>query len=91
MGSSSGVKELAHLSLPIAEYELRVTNVAARMSMIQRPAEKIAFTDVAIANPNLIEYSFVEAPLLPFAAALAASAPNQATDPVGQSDVASCS
>jgi prepilin-type processing-associated H-X9-DG protein/prepilin-type N-terminal cleavage/methylation domain-containing protein len=63
LGSSAGVKELAHLSLPIADYELRVTNVAARMSMIQRPAEKIAFADVAIANPNLIEYSFVEAPL----------------------------
>ena len=62
LGSSMGVKEMAHLSLPILEYERQVVNTPAKMNMIQRPSEKIAFADAAIANPNLIEYSFVESP-----------------------------
>lgn len=63
LGSGSGVPELASLSLPILEFEARVMNAPAKLSMIRNHAEKIAFADAAMANPGLIEYSFLEAPL----------------------------
>jgi prepilin-type processing-associated H-X9-DG protein/prepilin-type N-terminal cleavage/methylation domain-containing protein len=63
LGSSIGQKELASLSLPIADYEQKVVNAPAKLNMIQRPSEKIAFADAAIGNPSLIEYSFLEPPL----------------------------
>ena len=63
LGSSLGVPELAGLSLPLPDYERRVVNVPAKAAKVRRPAEKIAFADAAIANPALIEYSFVEPPL----------------------------
>jgi prepilin-type processing-associated H-X9-DG protein len=63
LGSGLGVPELAHLSLPLADYEARVVNTPAKASQIKNPAEKIAFTDAAIANPSIIEYSFVTPPL----------------------------
>lgn len=62
LGSSSGIPELASLSLPIDEYERRVTNVPARLAQIRKPAETVVFADTAIANPLLIEYSFIEPP-----------------------------
>jgi prepilin-type processing-associated H-X9-DG protein/prepilin-type N-terminal cleavage/methylation domain-containing protein len=63
LGSGLGVPELASLSLPIIEFERRVVNTPAKMTEIRSAADKIAFSDAAIANPNLIEYSFVTAPL----------------------------
>ena len=63
LGSGLGVPALAHLSLPLPEFEARVVNVPAKTSQVHRPAEKLAFADCAIANPALIEYSFVEPPL----------------------------
>lgn len=74
LGSSSGVPALASLSLPTADYEARVTNVPARLSQVRRPAETVCFADTAIANPNLIEYSFVEPPQ--FADGSAVSSPS---------------
>jgi prepilin-type N-terminal cleavage/methylation domain-containing protein/prepilin-type processing-associated H-X9-DG protein len=63
LGSGLGVSALASLSLPAAEFEKQVVNRPARVSHIKHPAAKIAFTDAAIADPNLIEYSFVTPPL----------------------------
>ena len=62
LGSGLGVPALAHLSLPPAEFERRVVNTPAKATQIRRPAEKVAFGDAAIANPALIEYSFLEPP-----------------------------
>lgn len=62
LGSGLGVPALAKLSLPILEYERRVVNVPAKTSQVRRPAEKVAFADAAIANPALIEYSFLTPP-----------------------------
>jgi prepilin-type processing-associated H-X9-DG protein len=62
LGSSTGQKDLAGLSLPITEYEQRVVNAPAKLNMIQRLSEKIAFADAAMGNPGLIEYSFLEPP-----------------------------
>ncbi|MCW2763754.1 MAG: type secretion system protein [Marmoricola sp.] len=62
LGSSLGVPALTKLSLPILEYERRVVNVPAKAAQVRRPAMKIAFADAAIANPALIEYSFVTPP-----------------------------
>jgi prepilin-type processing-associated H-X9-DG protein len=63
LGSGEGVPELATLSLPLLEFEARVMNTPAKATMIRNPAEKIAFADAAIANPGLIEYSFLAPPL----------------------------
>lgn len=62
LGSGLGVRALSKLSLPILEYERRVVNTPAKTGQVRRPAEKIAFADAAIANPALIEYSFVTPP-----------------------------
>ena len=63
LGSGLGVPALASLSLPIAEYEAQVVNLPAKMSAIRQSSNKLAFGDAAIANPALIEYSFIEPPL----------------------------
>ena len=63
LGSGLGVPALAHLPLPIAEFERRVVNVPAKLAQVRRPAAKVAFADAAIATPLLVEYSFVEPPL----------------------------
>jgi prepilin-type N-terminal cleavage/methylation domain-containing protein/prepilin-type processing-associated H-X9-DG protein len=41
-------------------------NTPMKQTMIRRSAEKVMFADVAFADPMLIEYSFVEAPLNPW-------------------------
>ncbi|HVT89351.1 MAG TPA: prepilin-type N-terminal cleavage/methylation domain-containing protein [Tepidisphaeraceae bacterium] len=52
LGSSIGVSNAAGAD-----------STPAKISAIHKPAETIAFTDAAMATPDLIEYSFVEAPL----------------------------
>lgn len=44
-------------------FHITWVNRPARLAAIRRPAETIMFADVAIAQPQLIEYSFVEPPL----------------------------
>jgi prepilin-type N-terminal cleavage/methylation domain-containing protein/prepilin-type processing-associated H-X9-DG protein len=64
-GSGTGVPGLGTLimSLSISEFERRVGNVPAKVTMIRQPATKVAFADTAMALPALIEYSYVEPPL----------------------------
>jgi prepilin-type processing-associated H-X9-DG protein/prepilin-type N-terminal cleavage/methylation domain-containing protein len=38
-------------------------NLPAKISQVRKPAETIAFTDAAMGDPRLIEYSFVEPPI----------------------------
>ena len=71
LGSSLGVATMANWTLPIAEFDRRVTNVPARISQVRNSAAKITFADAAIATtvnvfttaPAISEYSFVTAPL----------------------------
>lgn len=63
IGSGIGAPQYAHASMTTADYERLVINVPAKITMIRRSAEKICFADAAIADPNLIEYSFAEPPL----------------------------
>lgn len=63
IGSSSGIPALAGLSLPPVQYDERVSNVPAKLGQVRRPERKYMFADAAIANPGLIEYSFLEPPL----------------------------
>ncbi len=63
LGSGTGIPELASLPLPTPEFETRVVNIPALAAQVHNAADKIAFADTAIANPTLIEYSFVEPPL----------------------------
>ena len=49
--------------ISIAKKEANFGNVPAKISMISHPGQTIMFADSAMANPNLIEYSFVEAPV----------------------------
>ena len=63
LGSGLGVPELAGLSLSIRVFEQRVVNVPAKLTQIREPASKIAFADTAIAEPRLVEYSFISPPL----------------------------
>jgi prepilin-type processing-associated H-X9-DG protein len=51
-------------TMPPAMLESLFGNRPARVSQVKRPAETILFADVAMANPNQIEYSFIEPPLL---------------------------
>lgn len=44
-------------------YTVPATHAPAKQNMIKRTSEKIAFADVAFANPGLIEYAFVEPPV----------------------------
>jgi prepilin-type N-terminal cleavage/methylation domain-containing protein/prepilin-type processing-associated H-X9-DG protein len=47
------------------EYDRQVINVPAKMTLVRRPAERLAFADAAIATPaGLIEYSFLEPPVV---------------------------
>ena len=62
VGSSLGDPALIAASLPYEQFEKRAGNVPARQAQIARPAEKIFFSDSAMAFPSLIEYSFVEPP-----------------------------
>jgi prepilin-type processing-associated H-X9-DG protein/prepilin-type N-terminal cleavage/methylation domain-containing protein len=66
IGSSELCPALVGLSLGPAAWDREVGNRPAKQNMIRRPAEKIAFADTAIAPApgNIIEYSFVEPPLL---------------------------
>jgi len=63
LGSSLGDAALVASPMPYEVFELRVINVPAKQSQIRRASEKVAFADTAIANPALIEYSFVTPPL----------------------------
>lgn len=63
LGSRINWPESASVVLPLPEYERQVVNTPARLLQVKRHTETIAFTDTAIANPWLIEYSFVEPPL----------------------------
>ena len=50
-------------AMTVAEQELRIGNVPAKLSQIRRPSDKLAFADAAIATGDgLIEYSFAEPP-----------------------------
>lgn len=63
LGSRSGVQPWASMSLSAPLFDKEVMNVPARLSQVRHHAETVAFADTAIANPDLIEYSFVEPPL----------------------------
>jgi prepilin-type processing-associated H-X9-DG protein/prepilin-type N-terminal cleavage/methylation domain-containing protein len=65
LGSSSHIPELASLELDPVEYDKRVNNVPAKLAQVKRPAQKVVFGDAAVANPLLIEYSFLEPPIDP--------------------------
>lgn len=54
---------LASGSMSAVKLDTDFGNRPARMAMIHSPARTICFTDAAIANPNLVEYSFAEPPL----------------------------
>jgi prepilin-type N-terminal cleavage/methylation domain-containing protein/prepilin-type processing-associated H-X9-DG protein len=62
LGSSQAEPELATLPLGPAEWDRRVGNVPAKLNRVRNSAEKIAFSDAAMAAPDLIEYSFLEPP-----------------------------
>jgi prepilin-type processing-associated H-X9-DG protein/prepilin-type N-terminal cleavage/methylation domain-containing protein len=59
----SSLEEPAAASIGMPEYETRYVNRPARFASIRKPSETIIFSDVAMASPALIEYSFVEPPL----------------------------
>ncbi len=61
-GGSENVPELASLPLGPAAWDKQVGNVPAKMAQIQHSYAKIAFADAAMADPTLIEYSFLEPP-----------------------------
>jgi prepilin-type processing-associated H-X9-DG protein/prepilin-type N-terminal cleavage/methylation domain-containing protein len=63
IGSSQGVPAFAALMLGPLQWDEQVGNVPAKQSQVRRPAEKVAYSDAAMASPNLIEYSFVEPPM----------------------------
>jgi prepilin-type processing-associated H-X9-DG protein/prepilin-type N-terminal cleavage/methylation domain-containing protein len=44
-------------------YSVDSTNTPAKLVMIRNSTNKIAYADVAFADPNLIEYSFIEPPV----------------------------
>jgi prepilin-type processing-associated H-X9-DG protein len=44
-------------------WSIEAVNRPAKLSGIRKPSETILFTDAALGNPHLIEYSFVEPPL----------------------------
>jgi len=62
IGSSTGVPRASAGVVGLFQYESRVVNLPAKLSMLRKSSETIIFTDSAIANPNLIEYSFIESP-----------------------------
>ena len=61
LGSNQGEIDPT-LTIGLAELERRYVNVPAKSNQIKDTAHKIAFTDAAMAAPDLIEYSFVEPP-----------------------------
>lgn len=60
MDSASG-------SMSIFKLEANYLNVPAKISMIASPGQTVMFTDAAMADNGMIEYSFVEAPINSYA------------------------
>ena len=76
LGSSSEDPRFANAILTPLVWDREMGNVPAKHNMIRRAAEKIAFADAALANPTLIEYSFVEPPHFTVAAQQIESSPS---------------
>jgi prepilin-type N-terminal cleavage/methylation domain-containing protein/prepilin-type processing-associated H-X9-DG protein len=62
IGSSIGDDPTRGVGVDIRTWEREVCNRPARQSQVRDASGKIAFADCAIANPGIIEYSFVEPP-----------------------------
>jgi prepilin-type N-terminal cleavage/methylation domain-containing protein/prepilin-type processing-associated H-X9-DG protein len=73
LGSRSSIQPWASLSAAPAVFDREVMNVPAKLSQVRRHTETIAFADTAMANPDVIEYSFVEPPQTTWGASLSPS------------------
>lgn len=73
LGSRSSVQPWASMSLSAVVFDREVMNVPAKLSQVRNHTETVAFADTAIANPDLIEYSFVEPPTTVWGASLSPS------------------